>query len=60
MTLSNETINSYITTMKAETEGLHEKLELALNKKERAVILRKHGNIEKAIKLLYSLKEYED
>jgi hypothetical protein len=60
MTLSNETIKDYIETMKGETEGLQEKLELALNKKERMAILRKNGNLERIIKLLYSLKEYDE
>jgi ribosomal protein S2 len=60
MTLTNETINSYIETLKGETSTLNDDLEIALNKKERAQILRRHTNLERIIKLLYSLKAYNE
>ena len=60
MTISNDTINNYIETLKADTQDLHNELEMALNKKERSQILRRHTNLERIIKLLYSLKEYSE
>lgn len=60
MTLTNSIINEYIETLQAETQNLHAELENALNKKERSQILRVHTNIERIIKLLYTLRSYDE
>ena len=60
MTLNDNTINSYIETLQGETGDLKESLENALDKRERTQILKRHGIIERTIKLLYALKEYNE
>jgi hypothetical protein len=57
--LTNNQIDSFIQLLQADTEKLDSELDDSLDKKERNAVFKRHGFLERTIKLLYLLKQYD-
>ena len=58
--LTNSQLDTYIQTFTQQSSRFEAELADTADKKERAVVFKRHGYLERVIKLFYLLKTYDD
>ena len=57
--LTNVEIDNMIRKLNTQTSKLDADLDECLEKKERNAVLKRHGYLDRVVKLLYLLKDYD-